>query len=46
MDKASIKIIDFDPQIIRISFHIDITDEMAEIVCDKLKFVFEELRKK
>jgi len=43
-DKVSVKIISMGTQLIRVSLHLDVTEEMTDKVCRKLAFVFRTFR--
>ena len=43
-DNVSLQILDVDPKTIRIAFHLNVTREMTEKICQKLIFVLQEIK--
>lgn len=43
-DTACVKVMDFGPQRVRISFHLNISEEMTDLICQKIQYIFEEIR--
>lgn len=44
-DQVSVQIMDFSHDVVRIAFHLNVSDEMTTKVCNKIKFIFSDIRR-